>query len=272
MLPAPEAPFRWVEIDGRPALVCVPLEAIAPHFFTTRPWQLGSRHANEGDAWRQVAAAARVSPGRLLRLHQVHGSAAVVHRRTDAIGDDAVPARGPDADILITDDPRVALAVQAADCVPLLIGDQRRRVAAAAHAGWRGLAASVPRVAVEALGREFGTRPDDLVAAIGPAISAARYEVGRDVLQKFEEAEFARAQIDRWFTAGARPDHYQFDGAQAARDQLVSAGVPRDQIFVAGLCTASHPDLLCSYRRDWKDAGRMVAVIRASGQDLPGGR
>ena len=113
------------------------------------------------------------------------------------------------------------------------------------------------------LGHVFDSRPSELVAAIGPSISAARYEVDRDVRERFEQADFSNEQLARWFVEGTRPDHWQFDGWQAARDQLESAGVPADRIFNAELCTASHPDVLCSYRRDWKDAGRMAAVIRA---------
>jgi hypothetical protein len=169
----------------------------------------------------------------------------------------------PDADIVASNDPSLALAIQTADCVPILIADRRTGVVAAAHAGWRGLAARVPAEAVQALGHRFDSASSDLVAALGPSISAARYEVGADVREKFESAGFGDRELDGWFFEGARPAHWQFDGAQSARDQLAAAGVPRDQIFACGLCTATHHELLCSYRRDWKDAGRMAAVIRA---------
>jgi YfiH family protein len=159
----------------------------------------------------------------------------------------------------------LALAIQTADCVPILIADRRTGVVAAAHAGWRGLAARVPYEAVQALAYRFDSAPADLIAALGPSISAERYEVGIDVREKFQSAGFTEAQLANWFADGVRPEHWQFDGARSAVDQLASAGVPRDQIFACGLCSAEHADLLCSYRRDWKDAGRMAAVIRAKG-------
>jgi YfiH family protein len=194
----------------------------------------------------------------LLRTRQVHGASVVIRRRGDVPGDGELP----EADILISNDPDMALAIQTADCVPLLLADPVEGGVAAAHAGWRGLAAHVPERVVQAMTREFGCRPADLIAAIGPSISGPRYEVGHDVRERFESADFAAAQIARWFREG-RPGHFHFDGWQSARDQLESAGVPSAQIHVAGLCTSTYPEVLCSYRRDGTRAGRLAAVIRA---------
>ena len=259
------------------ALVCRPLEAAASHLFTTRRWSLGSAApADRADAWADVATALDVDPARLARAHQVHG-ADILIRRTG----DAPVATLPDADIVVSNDPAVAIAIQAADCVPILMADRRSGAVAAAHAGWRGLAAGVPRVTVEALAREFGSRAADLVAAAGPSIGACCYEVGPEVRQRFEDAGWPESKTSGWFftrpqptmgnpsMAGARtepqPGHWYFDSGRAACDQLESAGVPRDQIFVAKLCTASHPGALCSYRRDGVAAGRIAGAIRARG-------
>ncbi|HZT76859.1 MAG TPA: peptidoglycan editing factor PgeF [Vicinamibacterales bacterium] len=258
-LPVPHDAFRWIDTDYGPALVCTPLEPYAAHLFTTRRWALGSALPGDAQAWDEVAHAMDVGRATLVRLHQVHG-ATVVFRRVGELRD---VNHLPDADIVVSNDPSLALAIQTADCVPVLIADRRTGVVAAAHAGWRGLAARVPSEAVQALGHRFDSAPSDLVAALGPSISAERYEVGADVRQKFEDAGFAAVELERWFTDGSRPEHWQFDGARSAIDQLAAAGVPADQIFAAGLCTAAYPDWLCSYRRDWKDAGRMAAVIRA---------
>jgi YfiH family protein len=260
MRPPPTDGFRWVETEYGPALVCTALERIAQHLFTTRPWTLGSAAPGDASAWDEVARAIGVGRGRLIRLHQVHGAAVVVVRTRELRDVNHLP----DADIVMTDDPSVALTIQTADCVPLLIADRRTGAVAAVHAGWRGLAARAPAEAVENLGHVFDAAPSDLVVAAGPSISAARYEVGRDVRERFAAAGFGEAELERWFRAGERPDHWQFDGRQSAHDQLVAAGVPASQLFGAGLCTATYPEMLCSYRRDWKDAGRMAAVIRAA--------
>jgi copper oxidase (laccase) domain-containing protein len=227
--------FEWRETPAGPALVCHALEPYAAQLFTTRQWALGS--TPDGDrraAWADVAGALGVDVARLERAHQVHGASVVVRRAGD-------PPRGdaplPDADIIVSDDPAIVLSVQTADCVPLLIADRRTGAVAAAHAGWRGLAARVPEVAVQALSRAFGSRAADLVA--GPP------------------------QLARWFVPSERPGHWYFDGWTSAREQLEASGVPADRIHLAALCTASHPDLLCSYRRDGKAAGRIAGAIRA---------
>jgi purine-nucleoside/S-methyl-5'-thioadenosine phosphorylase / adenosine deaminase len=276
-LPQPNDSFRWVQGAPGPALVCRGLEAFAHHLITTRAWALAAgRNGDEGRAWAEVAAAMMVSADRLVRAHQVHGADVLIRRAGDA-----PMTTPPDADIIVSDDPTVAIAIQTADCVPILIADRRTGAVAAAHAGWRGLAAGVPRVTVEALAREFGSRPGDLVAAAGPSIGACCYEVGPEVHRRFAEAGWPESTMSGWFfrraqpargnpsmaglRAEPRPGHWYFDSARAASDQLESAGVPRDQILAAELCTASHPDALCSYRRDGAGAGRIAAAIRARG-------
>jgi|SRR5882672_817294 len=266
-LPVPTGTFRWTETPAGPALVCEALTPYAAHLFTTRRWKLGSAaSADSADGWREVAAAMDVDGGDLVRVHQVHGKSVVVVRRRGSGESRPGPEPGlPDADILLTRDPAVALAVQSADCVPILIADRKSGAVAAAHAGWRGLAAGAPLAAVEALAREFGTRPEDLIAAVGPSIGAARYEVDTAVLSRFQQNGFSIEHIGRWFYDGERPDHWYFDGSQSAHDQLAVAGIPRAQVHVARLCTATHTDLLCSYRREGRASGRMAAAIRARG-------
>jgi YfiH family protein len=259
MLPELAAGFKWIQTDRGPALVCEALEPFARHLFTTRTWMLGtSAGADHVPGWDELARAIGVTSENLLRAKQVHGSTVIVHRHGDGRRSD----RLADADILTTDDQSTAVAVQTADCIPLLIADRRTGSVAAAHAGWRGLAAQVPRVAVEALRREFASHPGDLVAAIGPAISGSRYEVGSDVRARFEHAGCTSDQLTRWFSTAARADHWYFDGPRAAQDQLVAAGLAAAEVHTAALCTAGHPDVFCSYRRDGKGAGRIAGAIR----------
>jgi purine-nucleoside/S-methyl-5'-thioadenosine phosphorylase / adenosine deaminase len=277
--PQPSDDFRWVQVEPGPALVCGALEPLADHVFSTRLWALGSGEADEHTAWAEISSRMGVTPARLVRVRQVHGTDVVVRR----IGGGHFErpcgaAEAGAADTIISNDPGLALAIQVADCVPLLLADRRTGAVAAAHAGWRGLAAGVPALAVAALAREFDSQASDLVAAAGPSVGACCYEVGTDVYRRFEEAAFSRGQLARWFLPFARPSarnrsfpglvrdprpgRWYFDGIASVCDQLEACGLLRANIHVAGLCTASHPEIFCSYRRDGAPAGRMVAAIR----------
>lgn len=246
-LPAVPEPFYWTSSPCGTVLRCRPLDAVAPHVFTTRELELSS-----GDDWRRVADA--VGAERVATLEQVHGRHVVSIAR-----DTAAPAGRPRGDALVCANPSVAVAVRAADCVPLLLADSRTGAVAAVHAGWRGTAAGVVRAAVAALEQELGAHPRNLIVAIGPSIGACCYEVGPDVRDAFAAAGHARASIDAWFTGR------QLDLVAANRDQLMDAGVPEAQIHASGLCTAMHLDVLTSYRAEKETAGRIGAAIRAPG-------
>jgi len=260
MKPQPADGFAWVETTAGPALVCRALEPYATHMFTTRQWALGSPTLDDQRrraAWRELAEVMERDEPHFARLHQVHGASVVVRKPGDAPAGSELPQ----ADVIVSTDPALAIAVQTADCTPILLVDRDSGAIAAAHAGWRGLAARVPAVAVRALIAEGGGRPESIVAAVGPSISAARYEVGEDVRARFADADFSGSALERWFPKMTRPSHWLFDGWESARAQLEGAGVPASQIHVAAMCTATFPDVFCSYRRDGSLAGRMAAAI-----------
>ena len=254
-LPVVPDTFRWTEAPWGVALRCRALEPFAAHLFTTRQLPLSSA----GDLARLARA---VGASGAAMLAQVHGRDVVtIHP------EDAAPPSGTRGDILVSRHPALAVAVRTADCVPLLIGDRRTGAVAAVHAGWRGTMARASEAAVLALGAEFGSRPADLVAAIGPSIGVCCYEVGDDVMDAFAAAGHERHDRDRWFSggtvAGSR-GRFRLDLARATRDQLAAWGVPEDQIHACGLCTAMHLDVLTSYRAEKARAGRLAAAICAS--------
>ena len=245
-------------------LKCRPLEGVAAHLFTTR-----ARRLSSADDWHRVGDLLGVAD--VVTSNQVHGREVAMSRR----GSPRAPAR-QDADVLISDDPETAIAVRVADCVPLLLADARTGAVAAVHAGWRGTAAGAATAAVHALAREFGARPEDLVAAIGPSIGACCYEVGTELVDAFAAAGHPRHLIDRWFVSpperrgsfrpalsGVEGPGLRLDLTTANRDLLVLAGVPEAQIHACGVCTAMHIEILTSFRAEKDQAGRMAGVIRA---------
>jgi purine-nucleoside/S-methyl-5'-thioadenosine phosphorylase / adenosine deaminase len=251
--PQPSDGFEWTQAVWGRVLRCRPLAEIADHFFTIANLEL----RDSRDEWNAVGQQIRVGFDRVLLLRQVHGADVAVVNRGEYI-----QGPRPEADVAVTNDPTIAVGVRVADCAPILIGDRRQHVVGAAHAGWRGTVQRVAKAAVDAMHERFGSHPDDLVAAIGPCLSACCGEVGPEVVETFRQAGHDADSLARWFTSG-RGDRLQLDLPLANRDQLATAGVPLSQIHVSGLCTKSFPDVFHSYRVRKEQAGRMVGIIRA---------
>jgi len=252
--------FAWASAPWGPVLTSTALSPVFRHLFTTR--ELRFRGGRARRDWARVAEELGLRPDRLLRPRQVHGTSIAIKRRGEEPS--GWRTEPPRADIILTDDPGVAVAVQVADCVPVLIADRRTGAVAAVHAGWRGTARRVVQVAIAALGEAFRSRPSDLVAALGPGIGPCCYEVGSELPGVFAAAGHPPAERDRWF-AWSEDGKVRLDVPSANRDQLLAAGLAPDAIHVAGLCTASHPGLFYSYRREGPGTGRIIGVIRARG-------
>jgi polyphenol oxidase len=206
----------------------------------------------------------------LAPLKQLHSD---LVRRRDIHADEAVFA-----DAAVTDHPGTLLAVQTADCVPILLVDTKKRAVAAVHAGWRGTIRRITAKAVGHMRMHFGSEPADLLAAIGPAIGNCCYEVGTEIAADFL-SQFADAPdfFDE-FRTGDEPNPVQWlnqmppghqppprnvllDLHRANESQLKQAGVQVRNISVSDLCTACRPDLLFSYRKQGARSGRQMAAI-----------
>jgi YfiH family protein len=257
----PRDGFEWVSGPWGQVLEASALSTCADHFFTDR--HLGLRGSGSGIDWTLIAAAIGVAPDRLFRPRQVHGrTIAVVQRRQDL--HPFSDGKRPQADAVLTDDPSCAVAVQVADCVPILIADSRTGAVAAIHVGWRGAAAGVVSSAIEGLSTQFGACPTDLVAALGPSIGPCCYQVGPSVAEAFVAAGLKASSVSRWFVPD-RDGRFRLDLWEATSDQLRAAGVPASQIHTARLCTVHDPVRFFSYRAEGAGTGRMAAVIRARG-------
>lgn len=254
-LPVTGADFHWTREPWGPMLRCGPLDAVAQHGFTSRQLQLRAGEAGT-TRWVEAAASVGCAVDRVARIRQVHGAAVHVVRRGVAA------TAPPEADAVITATPGQAVAVVAADCVPMLLADPGTGAVAAIHAGWRGTCARVAGATVAALRREFGADPARLVAAIGPSIGACCYEVGDELLQAFADAGFSSIDRAEWFSRDGA-GRLRLDLWRANADQLVHAGVAPDRVHVSGLCTKTHLGVFESFRVDGDRAGRMAAIVVA---------
>jgi polyphenol oxidase len=267
------------------------------HGFSTRPGGTSEREAagGRGEAervlnlgftdWDQPSrvlenrkkfmAAIGAEKMRMVALRQIHSD--LVHRVQAPTSRAALSG-----DALLTRDSGILLAIQTADCVPILLADRRTRAIAAVHAGWRG---TLKRIAEKTLGRmrmEFGTQPEDVIAALGPGIGGCCYEVGHEVAREFA-AQFRDARdwfegpLDKisagdndpnwlpWLTMappGHAPDppRVHLNLLAANRDILAAAGIRAQNIFISDWCTSCRTDLFFSYRKEQK-TGRLMAAI-----------
>jgi YfiH family protein len=212
----------------------------------------------------------------LLALKQIHSNLVVETTRADASR--PAPRR---ADGHITAEPGLLLAVQTADCIPVLVADRRQHIVAAFHAGWRGTVKRIVETGVGRMRLDYGSRPADLIAAIGPGASACCYSVGEEVLSEFEsQFSYARQLFHEVFTSDPVKTKYPMlfltqrapghsstgpslhvDLVEANRRQLLACGLSPKSIQVVGGCTQCQGEFFFSHRASQGHTGRMMAVI-----------
>ena len=252
-------------------LVCEPLERAGfTHAFTTRvggvsplpeaALSLGNFNQDSADNIREnrrrLLDALRISDWPMVTAKQIHSADVTIVNEAQA--------EPTTCDALTTALPRTLLAIQTADCMPILLGDQRTHAVAAVHAGWRGTLAGIVARTIERMQHAYGTRCEDVIAALGPTIQAPNFEVGGEVIEQFETAyAFATQAVSQRKPTGQA----LLDLAFINRRLLENAGVPATQIFDCGLCTVERNDLFFSYRKERgaeKPVGRMTGVIGRS--------
>jgi YfiH family protein len=212
------------------------------------------------------------SPWRLITLRQVHSD--IIHC-IESVPDEALVGDG-----LLTTNPGLLIAIQTADCLPIILADAKHRAVGILHAGWRGTVNRIVEKGVGEMQRWFGSRPRDLKAAIGPGVHSCCYNVGDEVRDKFhsqfsyaatlfrevKDSDPVREKYPLLFLTARAPGHGELppklflDLVEANRRQLLAAGIPKKAIEASPLCTSCRTDLLFSYRAEKGKTGRMMAV------------
>jgi polyphenol oxidase len=249
----------------------------ARHAFGTRWQQAGERTAGCG-----VFPSGEDDPGRppvigdgadlpgisAAWLRQVHSCQVVIVRRAEAGIVSSLPAGGPDileypppADALVSAEAGLWLSVQTADCLPVLLFDPGRGVAAAAHSGWRGTLGEITARVVKVMVEDLGASARTIRAAVGPGIRGCCYRVGEDLAAQFER-RFPGSVV----SPGPNP---RLDLAPCVQRTLEEAGLRPEHIEACPLCTSCSPALFHSYRRDGEGAGRLYSgIMGTGGQDV----
>jgi YfiH family protein len=280
-------PWRLRKAGDLQILELVPFRKLSwlVHGFSTRPGGVSSLDAekvlnlgfmewdtreNVRENRRMLQSALGAADFGLIPLKQIH---------SDVIRVFAQPAADPcKGDSSATNRPGLLLAIQTADCVPLLLVDPKKRAVFVVHAGWRGTLARITQKAVGRMQFEFGSKPADILAAIGPSIGPCCYEVAADFVTKFTAQFTDAAEYFDEARSGEEPNPLQWlnmkppghqpppknvhlDLRKANRSQLMAAGLLAKNIYVSGLCTACHTGLLFSHRREGPLSGRLMSAI-----------
>jgi len=191
-------------------------------------------------------------PSVLLTVNQVHGDSLLI------IDSPLPPVLSEAAhDAIVTDRPGIAIGVLTADCVPVLLHDPERPAIAAVHVGWKGTALNLCGKTIQVFEERFGTRPENLLVAVGPSIGPCCYEVDEFVRRAFSRHE---GRWQKWAKPQA-PSRWRLDLPRANVDLMTSAGVSDENIVWFNACTHCREDLFFSHRRDGGVTGRQISFV-----------
>ncbi len=227
------------------------------HAFTTRKRGLGSRNngIKQASDWHPMAEAFGVKPDRVITVNQVHGEN-IVRIGEQGLIDGKIDPRTVEADAMITNARGIAIGVETADCVPILLFDPAAPAVAAVHAGWRSTVKKIVQKAVGRMRDEFGSDPTKMSAAIGPAIGPECYEVDEPVMTS------VRNSFSFWkdIATSKGNDRWNLDLVKANVLELKQIGLSETEIHSLGLCTSCRKDLFYSFRAEGR-TGRMLSLI-----------
>lgn len=204
-------------------------------------------HENLNENKRRVAKAFGIRTGKLFTVSQIHSDRVVVIDNADTVPEEA---KTLEADAIISNIKGIAIGVLTADCVPILMFDPKNEVIAAAHAGWKGTAQKIAMKAVKKMVERFGSRPEEIIAAVGPAIGSCCYSVDDDVAM-------AVGYLDR--AAVRKESGWRLDLPKANLIQLQEMGIT--DMDVSNICTSCSTDLFYSHRGEKGKTGRQFSFI-----------
>jgi len=208
--------------------------------------------------WAMLSRAFAIPVDRFYTVNQVHED------RVLAIGDDHVPEAGEAQrgyDAIITNRRGLAVGVKTADCVPILVFDSVQHVVGVVHAGWKGTSLQVAAKAIDVLIRQFDSRAENLVVAIGPAIGSCCYEVDAVVYEAMRASSEWQVCARRSHRAG----RWMLDLSKVNKLQMIARGVPPENISSFRICTSCHTDMFYSHRGEEGHTGRQLSFIMLQG-------
>lgn len=219
----------------------------------------GDREEDVRENYRRISAAMGFSPEDIVTSDQTHTDHVRVITEEDRGNGITKPRSYTDVDGMVTDVPGIVLATFYADCVPLYFVDPVNRAVGLSHSGWRGTVQQIGAVTVRKMTEVYGTRPEELYAAVGPSICRDCYEVSGDVIEAFRKS-FGDAEAEGLFYEKEN-GKFQLDLWEANRRILKAAGILEGHISMPNLCTCCNPGFLFSHRASHGKRGNLGAFL-----------
>ena len=217
----------------------------------------GDSRENVLENYRRLCEAVDIDTSHLVLSRQTHTNNVKYVTSADC-GTGITKPEFSDVDGLITDKPGVALVTQYADCVPLLFYDPIKRVCANSHSGWRGTVQKIGKKKKKKMVRDFGCKPENIIAAIGPSICKNCYEVDMPVYDAFVKSGIP---LDGVIFPKDDGEHFYLDLKEANRRILLNAGILSENLDVSDICTCENSDMLHSHRATGGKRGNLAAII-----------
>ena len=209
--------------------------------------------------YRRMAAVLGTDAEKMVLSYQTHTTNVRLVTEEDA-GKGIVKERDyTDVDGLITNIPGITLVTFYADCVPLYFVDPVHHAIGLSHSGWRGTVHRMGRVTLKAMKEAFGTKPEDVICAIGPSICQSCFEVGGEVIEEFQK-EFDPSYWKELFYAKEN-GKYQLDLWKANEIVLLEAGIQKEKLQITDICTRCNPEYLFSHRIMGNERGNLAAFL-----------
>lgn len=212
-----------------------------PPFYFNLSLSVGDKKENVLENRKQFFAALGLSDDKAAFQKQVHGDKVSVVEQ---------PGNTGESDAMITKLPGIALCISTADCTPVFIYEQKTKIIAGIHSGWRGTQKRITEKTLKKLKTDFNCNPENMFAFIGPAISQVNYQVGKEVADCFDNKYLIKDN-----------GKYLLDTSSANHDMLIEQGIPPARIQRSSICSFEYKEVLHSYRRDGKNSGRSLGII-----------
>ena len=220
----------------------------------------GDREEDVRENYKRIGQALGIDMSKAVLSHQVHKTEIFVAGKEDqGRGVDPSQERLFEIDGLMTKEEGIPLVTFFADCVPLLFYDPKKKVIASSHSGWRGTVEKIGAKTVKKMEQEFGCKPEDILAVIGPSICQDCYEVSEDVAKEFEKV-FTREEYEEMIL-DKKNGKYQLDLWKANEDILLGSGIEKKHLAVTDLCTCCNPEFLFSHRASHGRRGNLSAIL-----------